>query len=114
LDRRKKKDFWATVLFYLNILSWIILAFILYTFHNAQPEFESLFDRAYQLDLRTAWNIQFLYYLITVVCSGIVVSIAGALLAIFRGRRKSDYKKAPIIIGVISLVTLITALTVLK
>jgi len=114
LDRRKTTDFWAKLLFYLNILAWILLIVILLIFHRAQPEFETLFDRFYQLKLRTNWDIQYLYYLIDMVIFGIFISIVGLLLGIFRGRRENDHKKALIITGIISMIMLWISVIVLK
>lgn len=106
MDRRKTTDFWARLLFYLNILASILLICSLFFFHRAQPEFETLFDRFYQLKLRTNWDIQYLYYLIYMVIAGIFISLFGLLLGIYRGRRKKDHKKALIITGIISLIML--------
>jgi len=106
VDRRKTNDFWAQLLFYLNILAWILLLFVLLIFNRAQPEFETLFDRFYQLKLRTSWDIQYLHYLIYMVSFGIFISLSGLLLGIFRGRRKKDHKKSLILMGIISLAML--------
>ena len=113
MDRRKTTDFWARFLFYLNILAWILLIVILLIFHRAQPEFETLFDRFYQLKLRTDWDIQYLYYLIYMVIFGIFTSITGLLLGIYRGRREKDHKKALIITGIISIILLWVSMIIL-
>jgi hypothetical protein len=113
LDRRKTNDLWARILFYLNILAWILLIFMLLVFHRAQPEFETIFDRFYDLKLRTSWDIQYLVYLVYVVGIGIFVSLSGLMLGIFRGRRKKDGKTALIITGIISLTLLWVSLSVL-
>jgi hypothetical protein len=106
LERRETTDFWARLLFCLNILASILLIFILLVFHRAQPEFETLFDRFYQLHLRTDWDIRYLHYLIYMVSFGIFISLFGLLLGVFRGRRKNDHKKGLIITGFISLIML--------
>ena len=113
MNRRKTTDFWARLLFYLNILAGILLVVILFIFHRAQPEFETLFDRFYQLKLRTDWDIQYLYYLIYMVIFGIFISITGLLLGIFRGRRENDHKKALIITGIFSIIMLWVSMIVL-
>lgn len=113
MDRRKTNDFWASLLFYLNILAWILLISILLIFHRAQPEFETLFDRFYQLDLRTSWDIQYLDYLIYMVTFGIFISLSGLFLGFFRGRRQNDQKKALIITGIISVIMLWVSMAVL-
>ncbi len=113
MERRKTTDFWAKLLFYLNILAWILLVVILLIFHRAQPEFESVFDRFYRLRLRTYWDIQYLYYLIYVVTTGIVISLAGLILGLYRGRREKDHKKALIIMGVMSVICLWVSVTII-
>ncbi|MCK5683529.1 hypothetical protein KAJ27_05390 [bacterium] len=113
MDRRKTNDFWTKLLFFLNIFASVLLIFILFVFHRAQPEFESVFDRVYELELRTKWDIQYLYYLIYCVLAGITISITGLLLGFFRGRRSNDHKKMLIITGVISLIMLVISIFVL-
>ncbi len=86
---------------------------MLLVFHRAQPEFESFFDRFYKLDLRTAWDIKYLHYLIYTIIIGIVISLSGLVLGMYRGRRQSDHKKALIITGVLSLIMLVISIFVL-
>ncbi|MFH2060456.1 MAG: hypothetical protein ABIJ59_16355 [Pseudomonadota bacterium] len=106
MERRKNRDFWARLLVKLNIVSWLIFIFILLVFHRAQPEFETLFDRFYNLRLRTDWDIQYLYYLIVLVVFGIFTSLFGLILVMYRGRRTNDHKKMLIFTGAISLILL--------
>jgi len=113
LDRRKKNDFWAKMLFYLNILAGILLLGILLIFHRARPEFETLFDRFYKLNLRTTWDVQYLYYLIYVNSVGILICLGGLFLRRYRGRRENDHKKALMITGIISLTLLFVAMNVI-
>jgi H+/Cl- antiporter ClcA len=68
-------------------------------FHRAQPEFETFFDRFYQLDLRTVWDLRFLQYLLYIIFLGLAISIFGMILARFRARRKNDLKKQMKILG---------------
>lgn len=113
MDRRKKNDFWARLLFYLNILAGILLLGILLIFHRARPEFETLFDRFYKLNLRTTWDLEYLYYLIYSVSIGIFICLGGLFLRKFRGRRENDHKKALILTGIISLALLLVAINAL-
>ena len=113
MDRRKTLDFWARLLFGFNILAWVLLPFIFLIFHRAQPEFESVFDRFYKLHLRTEWDMQYIYYLMYIVVFGILISLSGLLLGVFRGRRKNDHKKALIITGIISLILLGVSMMIL-
>ena len=109
-DRREKKDFWSISLVILNVLASILLIVILLVFHRAQPEFETVFDRFYQLKLRTFWDLRYLDLLIYFVMSGICVSIIGLILSLYRGRRKSDHSIALIIMGILSFILLLVSL----
>lgn len=113
MERRKATDFWARLLFLLNICAWILLAAILFVFHRAQPEYETVFDRFYNLKLRTYWDIQYLYYLVYIVSAGIFISLSGLILGIYRGRRERDHKKALIVTGILSVLCLWVSLTIL-
>ena len=113
MDRRKTKDFWARLLVKLNLISWGILILILFVFHRAQPEFESFFDRFYQLSLRTSWDVEYLYYLMIIVIAGVLVSIFGLVLGVFRGRRSKDHKNALIFTGILSSVLLAVCLSLI-
>lgn len=73
-------------------------------FHRAQPEYETVFDRFYQLDLRTVWDARFLQYLLYTILLGLAISILGLVLARFRGRRKTDHKRQTIILGILYLI----------
>ncbi|SDT94691.1 hypothetical protein SAMN04487931_103131 [Desulfobacula phenolica] len=108
MDRRKKTDAWAMVLICLNILAGILLILILLVFHLAQPEFETMFDRFYKLDIRTDWNIQCLHYLIYLIVLIAFISFSSLLLGSFRGRRKNDHSSSLIliIIGIIFFIML--------
>lgn len=73
-------------------------------FHKAQPEFETVFDRFYQLDLRTNWDMQFVYYLTYAIVLGLACSLIGLGLSLFRARRETDHKTPILILGVLYLV----------
>ncbi len=113
MDRRKTNDFWAKLLFFLNIGAWLLLLLILLVFNRAQPEFETFFDRFYHLKLRTDWDYQYLYYLVHIVSFGIIFCVSGLVLSIFRGRRKTDHKRILIFTGIFSALMLLGAATLL-
>jgi len=68
-------------------------------FHRAQPEFETLFDRFYRLNLRTQWDTVFLRYLVYMVGAGLAACLTGLGLAMVRARRKTDHKVPIMILG---------------
>ena len=103
-NRRKKKDIWSRIMVYTNFASWGLLISILLVFHRAQPEFETLFDRFYQLSLRTHWDSDYLYCLLILNTFGIILSLAGLILGAFRARRKEDHFRALVVTGITSMV----------
>gem|GEM_PF-2186808 len=78
-------------------MAWLVLFAGLLVFHFAQPEFETLFDRFYALHLRTEWNYLFLKYTAYTMGLGLVISLSGMMLGLFRARRKTD-RRIPIIV----------------
>ena len=90
-------------------MACLILFFSFLVLHRAQPEFDTLFDDFYEIDLRGAWDDQFLYYLALMMVMGLGVSLSTLFLGLFRARRKSDKKKQIIILVI--LYTLLTLLT---
>ena len=95
---------WARLFIVANYIAWFILFVSLLVFHRAQPEFETVFDRFYQLNLRTYWDKAFLRYLVYVLAFGAVISLAGFGLGQFRARRKTDHRNAIIVLGILYLI----------
>ena len=103
VERRKRKDFWARLLTAFNILSWVLLFFLLVVAGLAKPEFESFFDRFYHLDIRTWCDMRLVRYLMGLAMGGTAVSSAGLLLSLARARRREDHGRIPLLImGMVS------------
>lgn len=109
-NRRKKSDVWAKFLIGLNIFVWFVLLAVLLIFHRAQPEFESCFDRFYHLNLRTFWDIEYLYLLIHFIIASIIISLIGLIISRYRGRREDDHLVSLFITLMISISLLLIAL----
>ncbi len=109
-ERRHKKDVWSKLLIGFNVSAWLLLLVILLVFHRAQPEFETFFDRFFNLTLRTFWDIRYVYLLVYCVILGIVVSMTGLVISLFRARRKTDHLASLVIMCGVSLVLLLVAL----
>lgn len=99
VDRRRGTDGWARLFIALNYMAWAGLLVALIIFHRAQPEFETFFDRFYQLTLRTYWDKRFIRYLVYIAGTGLVATVAGFGLSIFRARRTTDHKKSIMVLG---------------
>lgn len=76
-------------------------------FHFAQPEFETLFDRFYALNLRTDWDHGVLKVLAFTIALGLSVSLAGMVLGLFRARRKTDHRNPIILLCLLYLILIL-------
>ena len=98
----------------MNLGAWGLLMVLFVIFHRAKPEFETFFDRFQQLKVRTEWDLNYIYVLMQMVSVSLVICLAGLLLSRYRGRRRTDPKRALFITGITALIMLITAIVVLK
>ncbi|MDD9304803.1 MAG: hypothetical protein HUK40_21660 [Desulfobacter sp.] len=100
---------WTRLFILVNYVSWTILFVALLVFHKAQPEFDTLFDRFYQLNLRTHWDKDFVRYFVYTAGLGLGASAFGLGLAIFRARRRTDHKIPIRVLGGLYLILLVLA-----
>ncbi len=91
-DRRRTKDIFGLVFIWLNIAAFAGLIISLYIFYRAQPEFETVFDRFYHLDLRVWWDHKYVQFLIYVSGAGTLINAVTLWLSMFRGRRRTDHR----------------------
>ena len=104
MERRKSRDVWARLFLVVNFAAWLVLFAAMLVFHFAQPEFETLFDRFYRLNLRTYWDSDFIRYLAYTLGMGLAVSLTGMVLGLFRARRSTDHRNPIIVLGVLYLI----------
>ena len=103
-DRRGGVDFLARVLAVFNVLAWVVVVLILVVAERAKPQFESFFDRFYNLDVRTSWDLEFVQYLLWITMAGIVAGSLGLILGVVRARRRTDSSRFGLVImGLLSL-----------
>lgn len=110
MERRKSRDIWARLFILANFVAWLVLFVSLVVFHFAQPEFETVFDRFYRLDVRTYWDMEAVRYVFLTLALGLAISVGGLMLSLFRARRKTDHRKPIIILGGLYLVLFIAFL----
>ncbi len=106
-DRRGKKDVWTRLLAFFNVLSWGIIALILIVTERAKPEFVSFFDKFYELELRTWWDVEFVKYLFWLAFAGSIMSSVGLILSVTRARRQNDTSRLGLLLmGMLSVLGL--------
>ncbi len=99
IERRRKRDFASRLFILLSLLCWVLFIGGLIIFHWARPEFVTVFDRFYHLQLRTQWDYQYVTYMFYTIAGGFSISLVALLLGRIRGRRRTDYKGHLIFLG---------------
>lgn len=87
---RKGPDFRIRLLKWLAVIAWGIFLALLLIVEKARPQFETLFDRYYGIDLRTTWDMTLAPYIGVACAVGLFISGAGLLASLGRYRRKGD------------------------
>jgi hypothetical protein len=109
LDRRKSMDLFRLVFIWMNIAACVGLIAAILIFHRAQPEFETFFDRFYDLQLRRYWDQNYVRFLVDVLGAGALISAAGLWLSRYRGRRSTDHRR--LVLGLTVLYSLLFVLS---
>lgn len=103
-ERRKGPDFWIKFLKFMAVSGWIFMLIILIILEKAKPQFETFFDRFYNLSLRTTWDYSLAQNIYYMMFAGLLISITGLIISAKRYRRKEDmYPVSPILIGIFSI-----------
>ncbi|PIE62272.1 MAG: hypothetical protein CSA25_05920 [Desulfobacter postgatei] len=100
-DRRKPIDLFGLVFIWMNIAACLGLIAAILIFYRAQPEFETFFDRFYDLKLRRYWDQNYVRYLVYVLGAGALINGAGLLLARYRGRRSTDHRNLVLVLTIL-------------
>ncbi|WP_020587494.1 hypothetical protein [Desulfobacter curvatus] len=100
-ERRKPTDLFRLVFIWINIAACAGLIIAILIFHRAQPEFETFFDRFYQLELRRYWDQNYVRFLVDVLGAGALINAAGLLLARYRGRRSTDHRRLVLVLTIL-------------
>nr|WP_321396601.1 hypothetical protein [uncultured Desulfobacter sp.] len=100
-DRRKSMDLFRLVFIWVNIAACVGLIAAILIFHRAKPEFETVFDRFYHLQLRSYWDQNYVRFLVDVLGAGSLVSAAGLWLSRYRGRRSTDFRHLVLILTIL-------------
>ncbi len=104
---------WARVFLFVNCFAVAGLLGFMLVLHRAQPEYETFFDRFYQLSLRAYWDKTYIRYLVYIAGTGLAATMAGLGVAVFRGRRRTDHRTFIIVlVGLYCLLSIISWLLI--
>ncbi len=102
-ERRKGPDLWVKVLSWLAVFGWFLMFMALFIIDRAKPEYENMFTKAANIDVRTTWNQELINYLFYLMIFGLCLSIIGLVINSRRHHRANDrFRFTLIILGIIS------------
>jgi len=89
-DRRRGPDIWSRVMRWMAVAVWGLMLAAMLLLGWAKPKVETFFDRYYQLDLRSSWDMELAHYIFYCMIAGLLLSVAGLVINNRRHRRRDD------------------------
>ncbi|SFI14153.1 hypothetical protein SAMN05192551_10716 [Tindallia magadiensis] len=97
-NRRRGKDIWLKMIRWIGIVSWALMIPLLILIDQAQPQFETFFDRYFDVQVNPRWNYEVLRYAFYLMVILLILSSIGLMINKKRSRRKGDYYRINLII----------------
>jgi len=90
-ERRREEDFWVKSIKIFSIVSWTLIIPSIYLISKAPPRQDSsFFDRIFEVEIRTTWDLTALKYIFYFMVALFFLSVTGLLINAKRCKRKSD------------------------
>jgi len=99
-ERRRGPDIIIRSLFWLNLISWLMVVVTAVFIFKAQPQSVNFFSRVLNAGVRTSWDTDLLTAGFESALILLLISVISIIVSRVRGRRKTDKR------NVFSLVTL--------
>ena len=107
-DRRKGPDSLVKWVKYSGIVSWVLIAIILFITLVAKPNYESFMNNSFHIRLNDVWDIQILQYVFLLLVLLFFFCMISIVINLMRYRRKSDrFNKTLILNAVASFIGII-------
>lgn len=97
-DRRRGPDIWLRSIQMIGMISWGLMLPLLYLIDRAKPEFETFFDKMFDIQVRSTWDLEVYKWAVYLMVILAVLSGTGLLINKSRKRRKEDYYRINLII----------------
>lgn len=97
-ERRKGPDIWLRMIQWIGLISWGLMLPLLYLIDRAKPEFETLFDKMFDLQVRSTWNLDVYRWAVFLMVFLLILSGVGLVINKTRNRRREDYYRINLII----------------
>jgi len=97
-DRRRGPDIWLRAIQMIGMISWGLMLPLLYLIDRAKPEFETFFDKMFDIQVRSTWDLEVYQWAVFLMVILAVLSATGLLINKSRKRRKEDYYRINLVI----------------
>lgn len=97
-ERRKGPDIWLRAIQWTGLISWGLMLPLLYLIDRAKPEFETFFDRMFDLQVRSNWDLDVYRWAVYLMFFLLVLSGVGLIINKLRKRRREDFYRINLIL----------------
>lgn len=97
-NRRKGQDVWLKLIQWIGIISWVLMVPLLVLMDRAKPQFETFFDRYFDIQVESGWDYEIFRYAFYLMIFLMVLSGTGLLINKTRHKRKDDFYRMNLII----------------
>lgn len=97
-NRRKGPDIWLYMIQLIGMISWALMLPLLYLVDRAKPQFETLFDKMFDLQVRSTWDLDLYKWAVLLMFFLLFISGVGLIINKTRSRRREDYYRINLII----------------
>lgn len=88
--RRQQEPLWPSLLRWLSVIGWLLMAAVLILVHDARPEMNTGLVRYWGLDIRTHWRADLTAIIEVLLWCNAGLSLAAIVINRIRLRRKGD------------------------
>lgn len=107
-DRRRGPDALVKWVKYSGIVSWVLIAVILFITLIAKPNYESYMNDSFHIRLQDAWDVQMIQFAFLLLVLLFFFCMISIVINLLRYRRKSDrFNKTLILNAVAALIGII-------
>ena len=97
-ERRRGPDLWLRMIRWLGIISWSLMLPLMFLIDRAKPEFETVFDRMFDLQVRSSWDAEVFRLAVYLMVVLFFLSATGFMISRKRARRKEDSMRVHLLI----------------
>ncbi|MGE5676646.1 MAG: hypothetical protein ACM3ZR_01150 [Pseudomonadota bacterium] len=89
-DRRRGPDVLVKWVKFSGIISWMLIAIVLFVTLISKPDYESYMDDSFHIRLQNAWDVNMMQYAFLLLVMLFFFCMISIVINLMRYRRKSD------------------------